>query len=128
MKKTSSARSFIPVGWRTITPRLFAADPKALCAFLKKVCRATGKYRVSQPTIMTIGDSMLMISGIQIRKPSSAVFYVYVSNTDATYKRALSAGAKSIEPPADTPYGDRRCIVKDAWGNTWQIATSKGDA
>jgi uncharacterized glyoxalase superfamily protein PhnB len=21
------------------------------------------------------------------------------------------------------PYGDRRAMVEDAWGNTWQIAT-----
>lgn len=21
------------------------------------------------------------------------------------------------------PYGDRRCMVEDQWGNTWQIAT-----
>jgi PhnB protein len=124
MAKTANTRPFTPTGWRTITPRLFAADPKALYAFMKKVFKATGKYQSDRPTIMTIGDSMLMVSGVQIRKASSAVFYVYVSNTDATYKRALSAGAKSIEPPGDTPYGDRRCIVKDAWGNTWQIATS----
>jgi predicted 3-demethylubiquinone-9 3-methyltransferase (glyoxalase superfamily) len=24
------------------------------------------------------------------------------------------------------PYGDRRCMVKDKWGNTWQIATHMG--
>jgi uncharacterized glyoxalase superfamily protein PhnB len=25
------------------------------------------------------------------------------------------------------PYGDRRAMVKDAWGNIWQIATHKED-
>jgi len=25
------------------------------------------------------------------------------------------------------PYGDRRGMVKDEWGNTWQIATHLGD-
>jgi len=26
----------------------------------------------------------------------------------------------------DMPYGDRRCMVEDQWGNTWQIATYFG--
>jgi PhnB protein len=25
------------------------------------------------------------------------------------------------------PYGDRRGMVEDQWGNTWQIATYRGD-
>jgi len=25
----------------------------------------------------------------------------------------------------DTPYGDRRCMVEDPWGNTGQIAMQK---
>ena len=32
-------------------------------------------------------------------------------------------GANSVEAPTDTPYGDRRGMVEDKWGNTWQIAT-----
>jgi uncharacterized glyoxalase superfamily protein PhnB len=34
-----------------------------------------------------------------------------------------TAGAQSSEAPLNTPYGDRRGMVKDWWGNTWQIAT-----
>jgi len=30
--------------------------------------------------------------------------------------------------PADMPYGDRRAMVRDEWGNTWQIATRGGGA
>jgi uncharacterized glyoxalase superfamily protein PhnB len=36
------------------------------------------------------------------------------------------AGARSLEEPFDTPYGDRRCMIEDKWGNTWQIATQMG--
>ena len=43
-------------------------------------------------------------------------------------RRALQAGARSLEEPSDTPYGDRRGMIKDEWGNTWQIATYPGDA
>jgi uncharacterized glyoxalase superfamily protein PhnB len=48
---------------------------------------------------------------------------VYVEDADATYQGALDAGAVSLEAVWDTPYGDRRGMVKDPWGNVWQIAT-----
>jgi PhnB protein len=68
----------------------------------------------------------VMISGAdRIREPMTAFLYVYVDDADATYSRAMAANAISIEEPADTPYGDRRAMVKDEWGNTWQIATFK---
>ena len=50
----------------------------------------------------------------------------HVADTDETYRRALDAGATSLAEPTDTPYGDRRGMVEDAWGNTWQIATHLG--
>jgi PhnB protein len=39
----------------------------------------------------------------------------------------LAAGAKSIQEPADQPYGDRNAGLMDAFGNTWFIATHVGD-
>lgn len=70
-----------------------------------------------------IGDSIVMASdGGGIRKPTSSLLYVYVDDTDATYRRALRAGAVSIEEPQQTPYGDRRAMVTDPFGNDWQIA------
>jgi uncharacterized glyoxalase superfamily protein PhnB len=47
---------------------------------------------------------------------------VYVGDADAVYRRALAAGATSLEEPLDTPYGDRRAMVRDPFGNIWQIA------
>ena len=44
-----------------------------------------------------------------------------------TYQRAVTAGAESLEAPADLPYGDRRAMVKDPWGDLWQIATYLGE-
>jgi PhnB protein len=73
---------------------------------------------------MRIGDSILMISGGDgVREAMPACLYVYVANTDETFRRAISAGAETVEPPAEMPYGDRRAMVRDAWGNLWQIAT-----
>ena len=68
---------------------------------------------------------MLMLAGA--RPPEwpaqSASFYLYVADCDATYKKAIAAGATSIMEPADQFYGDRHGGVKDASGNSWWIAT-----
>jgi uncharacterized glyoxalase superfamily protein PhnB len=115
--------SFAPPGKPTVTPRLFARDPKGLFAFVKRVFRATGTYREDRPSELRVGDSIIMLNDDSVRGPSTAFLYVYVADTDAAYRRALAAGARSIETPSDMPYGDRRAMVEDSWGNTWQIAT-----
>jgi uncharacterized glyoxalase superfamily protein PhnB len=50
-------------------------------------------------------------------------FYLYVPDTDATYKKALEAGGISVMEPADQFYGDRNAGVKDPIGNSWWIGT-----
>jgi PhnB protein len=112
-----------PEGWHTITPRIVASGAEELVAFIKQVFGATGELQTSVPSQLQIGDSILMISDAGPRNAMTAFLYVYVDDTDAAYRRALSAGARSIEEPMQTPYGDRRAMVEDNWGNTWQIAT-----
>ena len=55
---------------------------------------------------------------------SSALIYVYVDDTDATFERAINVGGVTFERPNDTPYGDRRAGVRDLFGNQWWIATN----
>jgi PhnB protein len=76
---------------------------------------------------MKIGDSIVMVSdGGGVRAPVAGFLYVYVADVDTVRRTAIDAGAVLIEEPADMPYGDRRATIRDAWGNTWQIATHKG--
>jgi uncharacterized glyoxalase superfamily protein PhnB len=103
-----------------------AQHAKGLVEFLKEVFDAAGEYQEARPSEIRIGDSLILISDAGIRNAMTAFLYVYVNDSDATYERALNAGACSLEEPFDTPYGDRRCMVEDKWGNTWQIATHKG--
>jgi uncharacterized glyoxalase superfamily protein PhnB len=127
MSETNERSHFTPKGWHTVTPRIVVHDAKQLVGFLRQVFGATGDYRPDLPSVITIGDSVVMISDTRIRSPMPAFLYVYVNDTDATYRRALDAGARSLEEPSDVPYGDRRCMVEDKWGNTWQIATHMRD-
>jgi PhnB protein len=127
MSERDTQSSFTPEGWHTVTPRIVTRDPKQLVDFIKHVFETTGEYRTDRPVTLSIGDSIVMISDTGARETKSAFLYVYVADADATYRRAIQAGAKSIEEPANVPYGDRRAMVEDPWGNTWQIATYRGD-
>jgi uncharacterized glyoxalase superfamily protein PhnB len=117
--------SSAPEGWHTITPRIVVDDAQGLVAFLVTVFEAAGEYRSDRPSEIRIGDSIIMITGTGVRPVTTAFLYVYFSDTDATYRRAIENGGRSLEAPVETPYGDRRCMVEDQWGNTWQIATRK---
>jgi PhnB protein len=73
-----------------------------------------------------VGDSYVGVNepkNHEWMRPMQAMIYLYVPNCDAVYEQAIQAGAKSIMPPADQPYGDRHGAVEDEWGNQWYIAT-----
>jgi PhnB protein len=76
-----------------------------------------------------VGDSMVMIgegdaAGLMPIRPMA--FHVFVKDADATFARAIAAGATSIGEPADRPYGERSGFVADPFGNHWYIATALG--
>jgi tRNA-Thr(GGU) m(6)t(6)A37 methyltransferase TsaA len=115
----------LPDGWHSIVPRIVVDDVPALVDFLRVVFDATGTLETNRPTVVRIGDAVLMISAEGPRPATSAFLYVYVDDADAVHRAAERAGARTIEPPLDTPYGDRRAMIEDRWGNVWQIATPK---
>lgn len=78
-----------------------------------------------------IGDSMLMIGegeagdgGVMPIRPMA--FHIFVKDVDATFKRAVAAGAASLGEPEDRHYGERTGFVRDPFGNHWFIATPLG--
>src|SRR6266850_8358056 len=115
----------VPEGWHNVTPRLVVHDTAMLVDFLKQAFGATGDFRTDRPSLIRIGDSLIMVSGVGPRDAMPAFLYLYVDDIDRTYQRALEAGAVSLEEPGETPYGDRRGMVQDPCGNVWQIATYK---
>jgi len=115
-----------PEGWHSVTPRIFASDPSALVAFLKRVFIARGEFERERPTELWIGDSVLLISGDDARGAFPAALYVYEGDVDAVFDRAKAFGATIIEEPRDLPYGDRRATFEDPWGNLWQVASRQG--
>jgi PhnB protein len=115
-----------PIGWPSVMPRILTSEVAGLTGFLRTVFGADGELRSGAPTEIRIGDSIILVSdGGGVREAMPAFLYVYVDNVDEAYRRAIAAGAESIETPADMPYGDRRATVRDSWGNVWQIATRR---
>jgi PhnB protein len=109
-------------GYHTITPRIVVDDVAAQVHFLRLVFEASGEVEPNRPAEMRIGDSLLMVTSATERERFPAFLYVYVSQADEVYQRAIAAGATSLEAPIDTPYGDRRGMVRDPFGNIFQIA------
>ncbi|AOJ61595.1 glyoxalase [Burkholderia ubonensis] len=66
--------------------------------------------------------------GSTARTPRSAgatapqSFYLYVDDVDATWQRALDAGAISLSTPQDQFWGDRFAQVEDLDGYRWALA------
>jgi PhnB protein len=126
----------VPKGYRTVTAYPVAQDAPALIDFVKQVFGAEELFRSvggagGIHAEVRIGDSMMMMGGggkgLAWRGESIPMaFHIYVPDCDATYEKALQAGATSIQPPADQSYGERSASVKDAAGNHWYIATYKG--
>jgi len=115
--------------YRTITPYLLVPDADAELTFLKAAFGGTevGCQRNADNTVMhaevRVGDSLVMLgqAGGQW-KPLTAALYLWIDDVDATYARALKAGARSESAPEDKPYGHRNAGVIDQNGNTWWIA------
>ena len=115
-----------PAGWPALVPRISVDDPQVLVTFIKHVFGATGDFHPQRPSELRVLDSMLMVGSTIDRSPMRAFLYIYVEDADTVFRRALDRGADPIEEPQDMPYGDRRAMVRDPWGNVWQIATHGG--
>ena len=108
--------------YHSVTPRIVTDDVRGLVDLLRVVFDAVGDIVPGRPVDLRIGDSIVMVSGAEQRVAFPAFLYVYVDDADATYARAVAAGTETVEAPVDTPYGDRRAMVRDRWGNVYQIA------
>jgi PhnB protein len=121
----------VPEGYHNVTPYLVVSDAAKLLDFVAKAFGAKKKMRMPGPdgriahAEVIIGDSVIMMGSGEPDKLMPGMIYLYVDDTDATYKRAVTAGATSVEEPNDAFYGDRRAAVKDATGNHWFIAMAQ---
>jgi uncharacterized glyoxalase superfamily protein PhnB len=119
-----------PDGYHAVTPYLVVDGAARLIDFLEEVFDAEQVERFAAPgnrighAEVRIGDSVVMLGESHgEHKPMQMMLYVYVDDVDATYQRAVAAGAAAVQPPVDQFYGDRSGGVRDPFGNIWWVAT-----
>ena len=120
----------IPNDCPTVSPYLHVEETVRFIDFLARAFGGVEVGRVTMPdgkiahARVKLGDSLVMMSlPHEPFRPHPAMLYHYVVDVDATYQRALAAGAESIFAPMNTFYGDRLAIVKDFAGNHWSLAS-----
>ena len=112
--------------------RPYVYGPTSLLEFVQRVFGAELVERSPDggEAELRIGDSMIALA-LGEEFPAEVVtwasIYVYVPDVDATYARALEAGAEPVAAPEDKPYRERLGGVRDAFRNVWYISTYLGD-
>jgi uncharacterized glyoxalase superfamily protein PhnB len=123
----------IPDGYHTVTPSLVVKGAAKLIDFIKEAFGGEEAFRMPGPggevmhAEVRIGDSVVMLNDPMQQQPTTTSLFLYVTDVDGVYKRAVKAGATSLTEPADMFWGDRMAQVKDQFGNQWSIATHKED-
>jgi PhnB protein len=122
-----------PEGARTVQPYLHVREAHKMVPFVEAALGAKAAGVAESPegailhaTIEIAGATFEIAEAYGESQPSPHYLHVYLPDTDATYTQALAAGAMSVTPPNDAPYGDRAATVKDPFGNTWFLATYLG--
>lgn len=132
----------IPDGYHALTPYLYVKGAAKAMAFYAKALGAQELFRLPSPdaTIghaeMKIGDSIFMLAdempACGVKSPTTlggngSALMVYLPDVDATFKRALAAGAKELRPIKNHFYGDRSGTFVDPFGHQWTVATHVED-
>ncbi|HEX6899728.1 MAG TPA: VOC family protein [Thermoanaerobaculia bacterium] len=122
-----------PENYSTVSPYLIVDGASVTIEFLQRVFGAVELRRFPEEdgkivhAEVRIDDTVVMIAdGAPGWPPVPSHVHVYVTDVDATYRRALEAGATSVQEPVKKEDEDKRGGIKDAGGTTWWIATRVG--
>jgi PhnB protein len=124
----------IPDGFHTITPYLLTRGASRLIEFIAAGFEGELLAHEKRPdgaimhATMRVGDSMLMLADSTLPfEPMPSSIYLYVTDCDTVYQRALSSGGISVFPMMTLPSGQRYGAIKDPCGNIWWVATQVED-
>ena len=120
-----------PPGHHSITPSFVVPDSARVIDFMlaafdgQVVDRYDGPNGSVMHAEVMVGDSVVMLGDCPPgTAPMPAVLSYYVADgpaVDATYARALAAGATTVTAPKDQFYGYRSACLTDCGGNRWTI-------
>jgi uncharacterized glyoxalase superfamily protein PhnB len=136
------AKNTPPAGYHSVTPAIVVRDAAGAIDFYKRAFGAEEVSRMPGPdgkimhAEIRIGDSLIMLGeenpqwgGLSplSTKGIHGSLHIYVDDADASFDRALKAGAKVRYPLEDAFWGDRYGKVTDPFGHEWGIATRVKD-
>jgi PhnB protein len=132
----------IPDGYPQLMPYLIIDGAAEAIEFYKSALGASERMRMGGPdgrvghAELQIGDAVLMLAdenpemgivGPRTVGGTPVTLHLYVEDADATFERAVQAGAKSLRPMEDRFYGDRSGQFEDPYGHRWNVATHVED-
>lgn len=124
------SKHYKPEHYNSVSPYLMVSGADKTIEFLKQVFDATElrRYPDERGRVMhaevKIDDAVLMLADATEEWPPIPCYvHIYVKDVDATYQRAIAAGATSVQEPIKKEDADKRGGVKDAGGTTWWIGT-----
>lgn len=110
---------------RSLFPILRTRDLAALQKFYETVFDAVEHYRFEDVYVaLTVGGGQLGI-GLEpeVASGDQVSIWLYVDDVDAVHRAAVEAGARSVMPPSDMPWGERVAQVHDPDGNLLQLGS-----
>ena len=125
-----------------ITPYFLVDNGHAAAAFYREVMgaeptftRDNGKGGIAHMTLGSPAGPMMLADDGEWGKwsdlprgPDSAVGWLafLVDDVDATFEKAIQAGATPEVPPYDTAWGERYARFRDPFGQLWAISPKPG--
>jgi PhnB protein len=127
--------SWLAKGYPVLSSVTVLDDCARAIDWYKNVLGAKQRLRLDMPDgsvahcELGFGDAVLMTGSSRLPQfpQRQASLAIYVKNCDATFKEALSAGARSLQEPTDQFYGDRNARFEDPFGNEWSVMTHVKD-
>jgi uncharacterized glyoxalase superfamily protein PhnB len=127
------AKAAKSVGIQTVTPHLAVVGAIDAIKFYRKAFGATEVMRMPADdgkrllhAELRIGKSTVFLADVFSewggQGPAGGnVQHLRVDNADATFKRAIKAGATVVMPLEDMFWGDRYGRLLDPFGQTWSV-------
>ncbi|MCV2885662.1 VOC family protein [Aestuariibacter sp. AA17] len=127
----------VPDHYHTVTPSIVVANSIHAIALYEKVFNARKREVIRQHNKVVhaeiqIGDAIIMMADENAEwglvSPSTLAgtassLYVYSSDVDTLYHKAIEHSFTSLMAPSDMFWGDRFAQVKDPFGHIWSLAT-----
>ena len=119
----------------TLIPHVFYQDLIAAIAWLTRVFGFTEHFRYGEPSgaQMHLGKAWIMVEGPRGRSTPAQIGHgtqyltIFIEDIEAHYAHTKSEGAKIIEEPHETVYGEFQYAAEDLDGHRWLFSRHAKD-